>query len=472
MPTPQRRTADWTLKQLLALSRDDLTAAVHRIGGLTGLAVMTIRRRIKSERGTLRVADAFPEWPTQLSSVAPITCARALELGVVPDLAVAANLTSTQAQAALKAASPGRRASVVLQEHLDSQAKRAKRPAPIAGTGAQAQRQTRTPPATTRQPTTQPMTTSPANPAHSYTTPTTVPRSTRQPNTAPLHNSTTLPGPALPARVARRAAVRATGSIIANRFLLDERIGLGGYGEVWRATVVRGRGKGRVCVLKFAAREADARLEEEWALVSRLRHRNICGALEMLDPADAGERVLVFEHGGTSLHDYYGYRAATIDELLDIATQAAAGLQHAHKHQLLHLDLHPANLLRSGEGVIRLIDFGVSRVGNLVESEAGTHQTVAATSAIGWHRQTAAPEAVLGHGVSARSDQFSLAATLALLADPGIRRLPVIPPKYPIAGLNDSFRSVLHRAMNLDRDKRYNSSQAFVAALKRAASLW
>ena len=226
MPTKQRLTGDWTLKQLLALGRDDLTAAVRRIAALTDLAPQAVRDRLKVKQGGLRVCDAFREWPTRLAQVPPITCARASDLGVIPDLAVAANLSAAQARTALKSAASGRRASTVLEEVVDAQARaaaaaRAKAASPSRAPAAQ-------PPSTrqksTRQPTTQNVRTAarPAESPSSTRLPKTVAASTRQAATATLKRPTTTQGATVaPARATPVPAERAAGAVVAGRFLLE-----------------------------------------------------------------------------------------------------------------------------------------------------------------------------------------------------------------------------------------------------------
>src|SRR5437870_6833052 len=68
---------------------------------------------------------------------------------------------------------------------------------------------------------------------------------------------------------------------------------------------------------------------------------------------------LLKEHGPLSVH-----------AACDCVRQAALGLQHAHEHQLIHRDLKPQNLMRTAEGQVKILDFGLARAVQGVQ-EAG-----------------------------------------------------------------------------------------------------
>jgi len=93
----------------------------------------------------------------------------------------------------------------------------------------------------------------------------------------------------------------------------------------------------------------------------------------------------------------------SLDQVRNIITQVARGLQSFHRLEMLHQDIRPENILIDRQGTVRIIDFGSTYVSGLAES-AGDPQSYLAGTAL-----YAAPEYFLGEAGSARSDQFSLA---------------------------------------------------------------
>ena len=147
--------------------------------------------------------------------------------------------------------------------------------------------------------------------------------------------------------------------------MLVERIGVGGFSEVWRA---RDRVLDRPVAVKllhsgFAEHEETLyRFRAEAKHAGALSHQNIARVYDYGDPTQEHPPYLVMEliDGDSLAHMLRAGGAMDAGRVMDITAQAAAGLQAAHQAGLVHRDIKPANLLVSAAGVVKITDFGIS----------------------------------------------------------------------------------------------------------------
>jgi serine/threonine-protein kinase len=192
-------------------------------------------------------------------------------------------------------------------------------------------------------------------------------------------------------------------SLLAGRYQLGELIGRGGMGEVRRGRDLQ---SGRPVAVKMLAPQvaqvaARERFAREVRAAARIIHSNVVTILDVGE--HQGQPFLVMELlSGRSLaaelveRSQYG-----IVEACDLMSQAAAGLEAAHRAGVVHRDVKPANLHRTAQGVLKVIDFGVAHVA----SEA------ARLTAVGTVVGTAAylaPEQIGGLGGEPASDLYAL----------------------------------------------------------------
>jgi serine/threonine-protein kinase len=206
--------------------------------------------------------------------------------------------------------------------------------------------------------------------------------------------------------------------LLMGSYVLLERLGEGGMGSVFKA---RNWKLGRVVALKVIRRECLAepgavqRFRREIRAAAQLCHPNIALAHD----ADeiGGTHFLVMEFvEGTDLGRLVGRRGPLpVAEACDYVRQAALGLQHACERGLVHRDIKPSNLLLtasapgSGLGVVKILDFGLARLGP--GSDLTTTLTPANT--VMGTPDFMAPEQALGSDdVDVRADLYSLGCTL------------------------------------------------------------
>lgn len=140
-------------------------------------------------------------------------------------------------------------------------------------------------------------------------------------------------------------------------------IGVGGMGEVYRATDTN---LGRQVAIKivpdaFASDpERVVRFEREAKTLASLNHPNIAAVYGL--ERSGGTSALVMELvEGMTLADRMGRGLLPVDEALSIARQIAEALDAAHERGIVHRDLKPANVMVRGDGVVKILDFGLAK---------------------------------------------------------------------------------------------------------------
>jgi eukaryotic-like serine/threonine-protein kinase len=152
-------------------------------------------------------------------------------------------------------------------------------------------------------------------------------------------------------------------TFLSGRYVLDERIGVGGYCEVWRATdtVLTRPVAVKLLHAGYAQPgEALARFKAEARHAGALSHQNIARVYDYDEPVD-GQSYLVMELiEGPSLADVLTRGPLSAGRTMDVVAQVAAGLQAAHSAGLIHRDIKPANILFAPGGTVRITDFGIA----------------------------------------------------------------------------------------------------------------
>ncbi|MGY6021645.1 serine/threonine-protein kinase [Streptomyces spinosirectus] len=194
--------------------------------------------------------------------------------------------------------------------------------------------------------------------------------------------------------------------LLADRYQLEELLGSGAMGEVWRAADhVLGR---PVAVKLLKAEEAmDAeRFRMEAQTAGRLNHPHVVGVYDF--GSDEGRLYLVMELvDGWSLAQERSMRGVLPpDEAAAIAAQTAAGLSAAHRQGVVHRDIKPANVMISTDRTVKITDFGIARFADDAAS------TMTATGKIIGTADYMAPERALGRPTQPASDVYSLGCVL------------------------------------------------------------
>jgi len=201
---------------------------------------------------------------------------------------------------------------------------------------------------------------------------------------------------------------------------LSAQVGVGGMGEVYRATDRNLKRSVAIKVLPEAvAKDASrlARFQREAETLAALNHPHVAQIYGL--EQSAGITALVMELvEGPTLAERISGRALAIGETVAIATQIAEALEAAHNRGIIHRDLKPANVKVREDGVAKVLDFGLAKVmepAGLMSPNATQSPTSPAMTEAGIVLGTAAymsPEQVSGQPVDARSDIFSFGTVL------------------------------------------------------------
>ena len=213
------------------------------------------------------------------------------------------------------------------------------------------------------------------------------------------------------------------GTVLGGRYVLDDQIGDGGYGEVWRATdtVLTRPVAVKLLHPRYSQRsEALARFRAEARHAGGLSHENIAQVFDYGEPADGQPPYLVMELvDGPSLETVLTSGPLDDRRTMDIVAQAAAGLQAAHAAGMIHRDIKPGNLLLAPGGTVKITDFGIAHT-------IGSAPLTATGELIGTPGYLA-PERGMGEPATPASDLYSLGmlAYECLAAAPPFRGTPL-----------------------------------------------
>ena len=194
------------------------------------------------------------------------------------------------------------------------------------------------------------------------------------------------------------------GTVLGGRYVLDDQIGNGGYGEVWRATdtVLARPVAVKLLHPRYTQRsEALARFRAEARHAGGLSHENIAQVFDYGEPADGQPPYLVMELvDGPSLETVLTGGPLDDTRTMDIVAQAAVGLQAAHAAGMIHRDIKPGNLLLAPGGAVKITDFGIAHT-------IGSAPLTASGELIGTPGYLA-PERAMGERATPASDLYSL----------------------------------------------------------------
>jgi len=260
------------------------------------------------------------------------------------------------------------------------------------------------------------------------------------------------------------------GHMLVERFRLVERLGRGGLGSVWLAEDIQLDDEPVACkILKsdlYHDRRAVSDLKREVLLTRRLRHPNILGVYTFWETEE--NRLITMEYiDGQNLSEMLVERRRPFApaELVPWIQQIGDALDYAHGEGILHRDVKPANIMVNSQARIQLADFGIARLAREVQARLSGELTSGTLLYV-------SPEQLMGERLDARSDLYSLAATMyeLMAGNPPFSSGSIITqiqmkPAPPVEGLPDPINEVLLKGLAKDPNRRHDSCGEFCGAL-------
>jgi serine/threonine protein kinase len=209
------------------------------------------------------------------------------------------------------------------------------------------------------------------------------------------------------------------GMIIADRYQIEEELGRGGMGAVYRARHVT---LGRHVAVKVLHPKLTAdptvskRFDREALAASKLDHPNCVQVIDFGTTADGMKYLVMQLLEGKELRDELGW-PMNHRRAVRLAAQILRALEHAHRKGLVHRDLKPENVFivrdDDGEEHIKLVDFGIVK---LLDAE-GTHEKLTRAGLVFGTPRYMAPEQAAGGKIDERTDLYAVGILLHEMLD-------------------------------------------------------
>ena len=275
------------------------------------------------------------------------------------------------------------------------------------------------------------------------------------------------------------------GTLLGERYELDQIIGRGGMAEVWRARdlrLVRDVAIKRLRIDLASDPTFQARFRREAQSAAGLNHPNIVAVYDTGEERDTKSDVMVpyivmeLVEGVTLREVLRDGRKIVPARALEFTAGVLDALSYSHRAGIIHRDIKPANVMLTPAGTVKVMDFGIAR------AVADTSATMTQTAAVIGTAQYLSPEQARGEKVDQRSDLYSVGCLLyeLLCSEPPfkgdspvsvayqhVRETPV-PPSQRDPEVTPPMDAITLKALAKSPDDRYQDAREFREDILRA----
>jgi len=267
-----------------------------------------------------------------------------------------------------------------------------------------------------------------------------------------------------------------------SHYQILEKLGEGGMGVVYKARDEHLQREVAIKVLPagmFGDETARKQFRKEALALSKLNHPNIATIHDFDTWQDAD--FLVMEYiPGITLNKKLAAGPLPEKEVLRLGMQLGQGLAAAHEHGVVHRDLKPSNLQLTGDGWLKILDFGLAKLGLPVTESAAT-ESLTGTETMAGTLPYMAPEQLLGGAIDARTDIHAAGCVLYEMATgqrpfADVERSQLIgdilrrPPRSPAAlnpRLSPELERIIGKCLEKEPENRYQSAKELAIDLRR-----
>ncbi len=279
------------------------------------------------------------------------------------------------------------------------------------------------------------------------------------------------------------------GMIIRDKYEVLEKIGIGGMAAVYKARHLTFNEIRAIKVVNnklLNDQDFLNRFRNEAIITRKLRHPNAV-QLDDFDTTEDGRPFIVMEYvQGRNLRSWiHGTNPIPIPRALNICKQVAAALGAAHKLNIVHRDIKPDNILlihqpgqvESTQDLVKVLDFGIAKMAD--PSFEGNRNATQTGMVVGTPQYVSPEQASgkIGDQIDGRSDLYSLGVVLYEMitgklpfnSDTPIGYLihHLQTPPTPPAGVAHTVSSLIMKALEKDRNRRYQSAEEMISAMSR-----